>query len=181
MTARAAPLASSAYSYDAFAWAFVRVVFVFLFVGPLIAFLIDGALISLAVLVSFLGHPNAASRGAELIADSPVGLLFWPIVFLIPQFISTLFASLSLLVIGRVSFWWMVATAPLVVYRAGFSFFAALLWDEVDARIGIESPGFLVLLAIDIVVVTICWWWVRNLRRRALWHSTAPIRSNSIE
>src|SRR5262249_39106013 len=107
-------------------------------------------------------------------------LLFWPIISALFQFISALFAILCFVVIGRVSLWWMMTTAPVVVYRTGFNVFSGLYWRDSKGWHGIGTPGFLTSLAIQIVVVTICWWWIRNLRRRALRQSIAHMRSNRI-
>ena len=167
------------HSYKEFSWTFAKVSAVFLFGGALCAYLLDVALSSIAIAFDFLGYPNRVGHAARaMISVYPIMVPLGYVVLLVPNFISTLLALMSFLIIGRVSLWWMVATAPFVVYRAGFSFVSGTYWNDVRMMAPIGSPRFLTLLAIQIAVVAVCWWWVRKLRRPALWHPAATVRSN---
>jgi hypothetical protein len=181
MIASAPPRPAPDNSFKEFSWEFGTVAATFLLGGALLAYLCDVVLISIAVLLDMSGYPNSVGQMARavslsgFITGTPLAL----VVMMFMYSMSAVFAVLSFVIFGRVSLWWMVATAPLATYRAGFSFFAEQYWQEVN--IPVLSPRFFTLLAIQTLVVVVCWWWIRNVRRPALWEFTDHVRSNSVE
>ncbi len=184
MAANAPDYRHPANSYRECSLALTKIFAAFLLGGALLAYSIDIALTSVAVQIDVLGHTNGAAHAARsLFLSSPFMIKLIPfgfVILLFPAAVATLFATLSFVVIGRVPLWLMAGTVPLVVHRAGFSFFSGFVWGDVNIPVPVTSLRFFALLAIWMPVVVVCCWWIRNLRRPAIWEFAAPARSNSI-
>jgi hypothetical protein len=155
--------------HTSFSLALGRVWLVFPLTAGLIIQSVDVTAIAALTFLDFVGRPTptgAFIRSAERI-DLIVGLFALIPFYVVHQILSAIFATLSVTILGRVSFWWMIAMVPVVAYQGAFPTFFETYFSTRGPHDRLIE--FCVRTVVQLAVVIVCWPFVRGVRRPPIW------------